>query len=147
MANRILKIVGIILLLLIISAFVIPYFFKDQIKAKIENAINESVDAKVTFKDVDLSLFSSFPKASVSVEKLSIINNAPFKGVTLVAVEELNLKMSILELFKGNYEPINIEGFSAKNGLINIVFNKEGIGNFDIALKNNDSKDGKKKNQ
>jgi len=144
MVNRILKIVGIILLLLIISAFVIPYFFKDQIKAKIENAINESVDAKVTFKGVDLSLFSSFPKASVSVEKLSIINNAPFKGVTLVAVEELNLKMSIMELFKGNYEPINIEGFSAKNGLINIVFNKEGIGNFDIALKNNDSKDGKK---
>ena len=135
MLKKILKIAGIVLLLLVISAFAIPYFFKDQIKAKILTSINEKVDAKVAFVDADLSLFRNFPNASVSIEKLSIINKAPFEGDTLVAFDELNLKMSIKELFKGDNEPINIDGVSSKNGLINIIFNKDGIGNYDIALK------------
>ena len=144
MLKKILKIVGIVLLLLIIAAFAIPYFFKDQIKAKILTSINEKVDAKVAFADADLSLFRNFPNASVSIEKLSIINKAPFEGDTLVSFEELNLKMSIKELFKGDNAPMNIDGISSKNGLINIIFNKDGIGNYDIALKDKNKKDSSK---
>ena len=140
MVKKILKIVGIVLLLLIVSAFAIPYLFEDQIKAKIAKSINESVDAKVAFAEADLSLFKSFPSANVSIEKLSIINKAPFEGDTLVALEELNLKMSVMELFNGDDEPLNIDAISTKNGLINIIFNKDGIGNFDIALKNAEKK-------
>ena len=144
MWKKILKIVGIVLLLLVVSAFAIPYFFKDQIKAKILSAINEKVDAKVAFADADLSLFRNFPNASVTVEKLSIINKAPFEGDTLVAFEELNLKMSIKELFNGDNEPMNIDGISSKNGLINIIFNKDGVGNYDIALKDDSKGDDSK---
>ncbi|HNP32001.1 MAG TPA: AsmA-like C-terminal region-containing protein [Flavobacterium sp.] len=135
MLKKILKISGIILLLLVISAFAIPYFFKDQIKARILTAINEKVDAKVAFADADLSLFRNFPNASVSIDKLTIINKAPFEGDTLVSFGELNLKMSIKELFNGENEPMNIDGISSKNGLINIIFNKDGVGNYDIAIK------------
>lgn len=145
MLKKILKIVGIVLLLLVVAAFAIPYFFKDQIKAKILTSINENVDAKVAFADADLSLFKNFPNASVTIDKLSIINKAPFEGDTLVSFEELNLKMSIKELFKGENEPMNIDGISSKNGLINIIFNKDGVGNFDIALKN--KKDEEKDNE
>ncbi|WP_264519713.1 AsmA family protein [Flavobacterium sp. N1994] len=145
MLKKILKIVGIILLLLVISAFAIPYFFKDQIKARILTSINEKVDAKVAFADADLSLFRNFPNASVSIEKLSIINKAPFAGDTLVAFDELNLKMSIKELFNGENEPMKIDGISSKNGLINIIFNKDGIGNYDIAIKDKTGDNSKSK--
>lgn len=117
------------------ALFAIPFLFKDQIKAKIVEAINESVDAKVSFTDADLSLFKNFPNATVGIEKLVIINKAPFEGDTLVSLGELNLKMSIKELFKGKEEPLSIQGISSTNGLVNIIFNKDGIGNFDIALK------------
>jgi len=135
MLKKILKIVGVILLLLVVSAFAIPYFFKDQIKAKIEKAINEKVDAKVAFADADLSLFKNFPNASVTIEKLSIVNKAPFEGDTLVAFDELHLKMAIGQLFNSENEPMQIDGIDSKNGLVNIIFNKDGVGNFDIALK------------
>ena len=135
MVKKALKIVGIILLLLVVSAFAIPYFFKDQIKAKIEKAINEKVDAKVAFADADLSLFKNFPNASVTIEKLSIVNKAPFEGDTLVAFGGLDLKMAIGQLFNSENEPMQIDGIDSKNGLINIIFNKDGVGNFDIALK------------
>jgi len=145
MGKKIVKILGIILLLVVVLAFAIPYFFEDQIKAKILTAINEKVDAKVVFADADLSLFKNFPNASITINKLSIINKVPFEGDTLVSFEELNLKMSIKELFKGENEPINIDGISSKNGLINIIFNKDGLGNYDIALKDKGQETGKNK--
>jgi hypothetical protein len=141
MLKKILKIVGILLVVLIASLFAIPYFFKDQIKAKITAAINEKVDAKVSFADADLSLFRNFPKATVTLDKLLIINKAPFEGDTLVSLGELNLNMSINELFKDKGEAMQIEGITSKNGFINIIFNKDGIGNFDIALKDNKPKE------
>ena len=144
MLKKILKIVGVLLLLIIGSLIAIPYFFSDQIKSKIESAINEKVDAKVSFADANLSLFKSFPNATVTLDKLLIVNKAPFLGDTLVSVGELNLKMSIKELFKDKTEIMQIDGISSKNGIINILFNKDGIGNFDIAMKDSGLKDNSK---
>lgn len=135
MVKKILKWTGITLLVLIIALAAAPFLFKNKIKEMIAKAINEQVDATVAFEDVSLNLFSSFPKAAVSVDKLSIINKAPFAGDTLVYMGELNLDMSIKELFKGEGEPMNVESLSTKDGVINILFNKDGVGNFDIAIK------------
>ncbi|MES2240438.1 MAG: AsmA-like C-terminal region-containing protein [Bacteroidota bacterium] len=144
MFKKIIIITGAFILLLAGSLFAIPYFFKDQIKAKIIDAINQKVDAKVSFADADLSLFKNFPNANVTIQKLAIINKAPFEGDTLISLGELNLKMSIKELFKGNNEPINIDGINSKDGLINIIFNKDGIGNYDIAIKDDKDKEASK---
>ncbi|MBZ4036893.1 AsmA family protein [Flavobacterium sp. 17A] len=142
MLKKVLKISAIVIVVFVAALFALPFLFKDQIKAKIVEAINESVDAKVSFTDADLSLFKNFPNATVGIEKLVIINKAPFAGDTLVSLGELNLKMSVKELFKGKEEPLNIQGISSTNGLVNIIFNKDGVGNFDIALK--DKKEDKK---
>lgn len=143
MTKKILITIGIVLILFVGTLFAAPFLFKDQIKAKIAQAINEKVDAKVSFADADLSLFKDFPHANVTIQKLVIINKAPFEGDTLVSLGELNLKMSIKELFKGKEETMNIDGISSKNGLINIIFNKDGLANYDIALKNDKPADGK----
>ena len=141
MVKKILKIIGILVLLLVVTLFAAPFLFKDQIKAKISEAINANVDAKVTFAEADLSLFKNFPNANVTLEKFVIINKAPFEGDTLVSLGELDLKMSIKELFKDKKEAIAIDGIYSKDGLINIIFNKNGIGNFDIALKDQKAKE------
>ncbi len=141
MKKKILIGIGVFLLVTIAALAAIPIFFKDQIKAKIEQSINENVDAKVTFDDASLSLFKNFPNANVGIEKLVIINKAPFAGDTLVAFEELNLQMSVTELFNGENEPMNLEAIAVKNGKANILFNKDGVGNFDIAIKDNKPKE------
>ncbi len=138
---KILKIIGIVILVLIIALFAAPFLFQDAIKAKIVQSINKNVDATVSFKDVDLSFIKSFPNANVSIDHLVIINKAPFAGDTLVSFGALNLKMSIKELFKGDNEPMNIDSFTSENGQVNIIFNKDGVGNFDIALKDDAKKD------
>jgi len=135
MLKKVLKWTGIVLLVLIIALAAAPFLFKNKIKAMVAKAINEQVDATVAFEDVSLSLFSNFPQANVTIDKLSIINKAPFAGDTLVYMNEINLKMSVKELFKGDGETMALQSFSTKNGVVNILFNKDGIGNFDIAIK------------
>ena len=135
MVKKILKITGITFAILLIAGFSIPYLFEKQIKEKIKATANESVNATVNFTEADLSLFKNFPNATISLEKLVIINKAPFEGDTLVSLEQLQLKMSVLELFNSSDKPMKISGITSKNGLINIIKNKDGIGNYDIAIK------------
>jgi len=139
--------IGVFVLTITAALAAIPLFFKDQIKAKIQQTINESVDAKVSFADADLSLFKNFPQATVAIEKLVVINKAPFEGDTLVAFNELNLEMSVSELWKDSKEPMSLKAISVKNGLANILFNKDGKGNFDIAKKDTTSEDNKEESK
>ena len=132
---------AIVLAVLIVALAAAPFLFKDKIQQMVLRAINDNVDAVVDFEEVNLSFFRSFPMANVSVKKLSIINKAPFEGDTLVYSENINLKMSIKELFKSEGEAMNIEAISLKNSNINIIFNEEGVGNFDIALKDEEEKE------
>lgn len=140
MLKKILKGLGIFLLVTIIALAAAPFLFKDKIKEMIAKTLNENVNANIAFEDVDLSLFKSFPKANVTIDKLSIINKAPFAGDTLLYAGETNITMSIKELFKGEGETMSLESFSAVNGIVNIIFNKDGVGNFDIALKEAEEK-------
>lgn len=142
MVKKVLKWTGIVLLVVIVALAAAPFLFKDKIKAMVVKTINENIDANVAFEDVSLSLFKNFPKANVTIDKLSIINKAPFAGDTLVYMGEMSIKMSVKELFNDEGQPMNIESIHTKDGVVNILFNKDGIGNFDIALKNKEEKPG-----
>lgn len=130
---------GIFILVIILTLVSIPLLFKDKIKEAVTGSINENLEAVVAFDDVTLNLFKSFPQANVSIQKLSIINKAPFEGDTLVSIGEVNLKMSITELFKGKTEAMNIKSIYTKDGFINIHVNKENVANYDIAMKKDEA--------
>ena len=138
------KIIGIILLVFAIVLVATPFLFKGKIKELVLKSINKNVDAVVAFEDVDLSLFKNFPKATVIIDDLSIVNKAPFENDTLFYSETFTLKMSIAALFKGKGEQMSIEAFSSENAKVNIIYDKNGVSNYDIALKGKDEKDAAK---
>ncbi len=138
MLKKIVKGLGIFMLVSIIVLAIAPLLFKDKIKASVLKTMNKNVDAVLAFNEVDLSLLKNFPKASIIISDLSIVNKASFENDTLFYANSFVLKMSIKELFKDEGNSINIESFSSKNAILNIIFNKEGLGNYDIALKNNE---------
>ncbi len=140
MIKKVLKWSGISLLVIILLLAIAPFLFKDKIKQKIKDALNENLEAKVSFEDADLSLFSSFPNANVKLDKFSIINKAPFEGDTLVYTEKLEVDMGISELFNGEKEPMKISSIHTENTKLNILFDKNGNKNFDIAKKNQPEK-------
>ncbi|NLP58651.1 AsmA family protein [Lutibacter sp. B1] len=134
------KIVAVFVLIFIISLIAVPYLFKDKLKELVVTSVNNNLNARFAFEDVDLSLLSSFPQASLKLKNLSLINNAPFENDTLVFVKNLDLEMPISALFKGESETIDITAISIDEAYINIISNKEGIANYDI-FKSSENKD------
>lgn len=125
-----------IFLVLIIALIAIPFLFKDKIVAMVANTINNNINATVTYKETNLSLFRNFPNASLEINDAAVINKAPFLGDTLYYAEKLNINLKITELFKKENETLAIQTISSENGVVNIHFNKENQGNYDIAKKN-----------
>lgn len=134
MMKKILKIVGALLLLIIVALVSVPFLFKGKIQEKITQAINQNVNAQVSFEDVSLSLIKNFPNAAVSIQNLKVVNHAPFEGDTLFAAQRLSLTANLMNLlFKKDDEPFRLLGFSLEDGVANIHLNQKGEGNFNIA--------------
>jgi len=132
--KKALKIVGIVILTIIILLIVAPFVFESQLKDLVKKTMNDNLNAQVDFEDIDLSMFRSFPQATLVIEDLSIINNEPFKGDTLALGKEVTLEMSIKELFKSSDEPKKIDRLTLNNAFINIKVDSLGNANYDIAV-------------
>lgn len=132
--TKILKWTGGIILLVLLLVVATPFLFKGKVQDLVVETINKNLKAQVAFDEVDLSLLKSFPKATVIIKNLSIVNEAPFEGDTFFRAADIGLKMSVMELFKGKDSPMTIEGIGVNNAAINIVVNEEGLANYDIAL-------------
>lgn len=134
LGKRILKWSLITFLILIIGLVSIPFLFKDKIVQLVTNTVNNNINATVTFKETDLSLFKDFPQVNLSVSNIAVVNKAPFLGDTLFSAKELSFSMKLTELFKSANEPIALKRIATKDGQINIKFDKNSAGNYDIAI-------------
>ncbi|HAV54069.1 MAG TPA: AsmA family protein, partial [Aequorivita sp.] len=106
--KKALKIIGIILGILILLLIAAPFIFKGSLEKMLKRTINENLNATVAWEDLDLSLFSSFPDASLQLNNFSVINKAPFEGDTLASGKTLSLDMGIMQLFKKSNEAIKV---------------------------------------
>lgn len=135
--KKILKWTISIILILVITLLSAPFLFKGKIEQLVTNTINKNINATVSFKETNLSFFSNFPLASVTINDIAIINKEPFLGNTLYSAKELSASMNITELFKNANEPIAIKSLATKNGEVNIIFDKNNNANYDVAIKTN----------
>jgi len=135
LAKRILKWTLISVITIIIGLFSAPFLFKDKIEKLVTKTVNNNMNATFSFTETNLSFFKNFPLANLSVRDVVVANKAPFVGDTLYKAKELNLSMNITELFKSAKETLQLKSISTNDGVVNIIFNKENLGNYDIAIK------------
>ncbi|WP_421801155.1 AsmA-like C-terminal region-containing protein [Flagellimonas sp.] len=139
MKKKVLKITGITLLILLAIIIAVPLFLQGKIEEIIKNKVNNSINATLDFEDANLSLLKSFPNANVELTKLSLVNKAPFEGDTLFVSSEIELAMSIKELFKSADEPIVIKTLNIDGAKLHIKADAEGNANYDIAKEEEES--------
>ncbi len=133
--KKALKIIGIILGILILLLIATPFIFKGSLEKMLKRTINENLNATVAWEDLDLSLFSSFPDASLQLNNFSVINKAPFEGDTLASGKTLSLDMGIMQLFKKSNEAIKVDEVKIDEAFVNIKIDSLGNANYDIAIK------------
>lgn len=132
--KRILKILGVLVLVLLLIAIVTPFLFKGKLEDLLKKSINENLNATVSWESLDISLLSSFPKASVSLNDFMVINHAPFEGDTLAMGKDLRIDMGVQQLFKkATSDPIKVDALQLDEALIQLKINEDGIANYNIA--------------
>ena len=132
--KRILKIIGVLVLVLLLVAILSPFLFKGKLENLLKKSINDNLNATVSWESLDISLLSSFPKASVSLNDFMVINHAPFEGDTLAMGKDIKIDMGIKQLFKkATSDPIKIDALHLDEALIQLKTNKDGVSNYDIA--------------
>jgi hypothetical protein len=129
--KKLLKYAGLGLLSLLILAFLLPILFKGKIVTLVKSEINKSINAKVDFKDVSLSLFRHFPKLSIGLEAISVEGVNEFKGDTLLSAQRFDASVNLMSLFGG--KEMKIYGLYLQSPRIHALVNKEGKANWEIA--------------
>ncbi|MFN5888783.1 MAG: AsmA family protein, partial [Bacteroidota bacterium] len=91
-----LKGIGITLVSILALLLILPFAFKGKIVEKVDQAVNQSLNAKVGFNhDVSLSLLRNFPNLSVGIDDVSIVGIDSFANDTLLASKNIRLVVDI----------------------------------------------------
>jgi hypothetical protein len=129
--KKLLKWIGIILLVLIIAIVSLPFIFKGKIIEIAKDEINNNVNAKVGFGAMDLTLLSSFPYFTFSINDLSVVGVKEFEGDTLLAAKNLTLSLNIMSVISGDEYKIRSVSLDSPHILAKVL--KGGKANWDIA--------------
>ncbi len=128
--RRILKWTGITFLVLIIFLIAAPFLFKKQIVQFVKDTANEQLNAKVNFGEFDLTLISSFPDFTLSVDSVSVANVGDFEGDTLLYAKNLTVGLNLMSVIKG--EQYKINSILINQPRIHALVLKDGKVNWDI---------------
>lgn len=128
--KRILITVGLLIVLLLGAAILIPILFKDKIEAIVKEQVNNNVNATVNWGAWDITLFKSFPHLTVTINDVSVCNNAPFEGTCLAKIGALTTTIDIKSLFG---DRIEIKKVGLTRPDVHVVVLEDGRANWDIA--------------
>ncbi|UAB81624.1 AsmA family protein [Marixanthomonas sp. SCSIO 43207] len=133
--KKILKIIGVLIVIILLFLIAAPFLFKGSLEKLLKKNINQNLNATVEWREMDLSLFKSFPDAAVVINDFSVVNKSPFEGDTLAKGKTIKLDMGVMQLLKSSDEPIIVDALQLDDAFINIKVDSLGNANYDIAIK------------
>ncbi|NNK74444.1 MAG: AsmA family protein, partial [Maribacter sp.] len=133
MKKKILKIIGVVMLVFIGILIAAPFLLEAKIGDILKNNINNNVNATFDFSEAKLNLVKSFPNAKVELKNITLINKEPFEGDTLFASERVDLTVGIGDLLKGDGQAIGIKNLVIDGAKIHVIVNEDENANYEIA--------------
>jgi len=93
--KKFIKIFAITVFSIFILLLILPFFFKGTIKKMINEGINNSVNAKVEYSNVSLSLIRNFPNINLHIDGLTVSGRDKFEGDTLLAIDRFAVVVDV----------------------------------------------------
>lgn len=128
--KRILLTLGILIVLLLAAAVLIPILFKDKIEAAVKGEVNKNINAVVDWGEWDIAIFKNFPDLTVEVADVKVSNVAPFEGIDLARIGSLSATVDIKSVFG---DKIDIKRIGLIKPYIHVKVLPDGRANWDIA--------------
>ena len=133
---KLIKRLGIFLVLvavlLITSAILIPILFKDKITEFAKVEINNSINAKVDFDGVSLSLFKNFPNLRFALQNFSVEGVDQFDGINLAKANSFDLVLDLGSVIS-SAKPLQLKSIYVDQPVVNVLVLENGEANYNIA--------------
>ena len=121
----------VVLLLTVLSTFV--WVYRDDIISKALEVLKQELTVPVSYQDVDVSIWTSFPLLAINFQKLEITDARDHKK-EFIAVEQFSLAFNWIDAWKGDY---HVHQLKLVEGEVNMRKDRAGRPNWDIFKKNN----------
>jgi len=127
------------LAVVVLAAVLIPYIFKDKIKAKVDEELAKTVNADVVFdvNNFSLSVFRHFPNVAIEIKSLGVFNRAPFAGEHLFVVDRIDVELNLKYIIFG--DQLRVKGITLIRPQINVKVLADGRANYDITYPSTDT--------
>lgn len=123
-------VIGSLVGLLLLAAVLVPVLFKDKLVQKAKVMVNESVNAKVDFKDVSISIFKNFPDITLSLNDITVVGIGEFQKDTLAAISSFSTSINIMSYIKKGI--VDVKTVTIKQPRIYALVLEDGKANWDI---------------
>lgn len=126
-----------LLLLVILVPGLIAVLWQDKLTGALIRKVNESVNTRISYGDLRLTIFESFPNITVRFSDL-LVEPAPFydrtqfrdeDNDTLLYVSSLSLTVSMPSLLTGT---VAVKSVTARDGEVNLLTDKRGDINYKV---------------
>ncbi len=143
--KKFLKVIVIVLVSLIVLLVAASYIFRGKIVSLVKTEINKNINAKVDFKEVDISFFRQFPKVSIGLDELQVTGIGYFAADTLLSAKRLDAAVDIMSFIRG--KDMNIYSVSLDAPRIHALVNKDGLANWNIVKEDSTATDTSSENK
>ena len=135
--KKALKISAYTLLGIILLMVILPFAFKGKIREQVQKEMNNSLNAKVSFDGVGLSLFSHFPDMTLKIKNLQIIGVNEFSKDTLADIPSFSVTLGLWSVVKGNEYQVKQILLDSPHIMLKVL--KDGKVNWDITKPSTDT--------
>jgi hypothetical protein len=131
------------LLILIATVWFLAYKYENDLKAYViaELKVNLTRDIELGIKRMDYNILSHFPNISVKIPDLRI-NSLTENNKSLAKIKEINLVFDVFSIIRGEFL---LNQITLRDGEINIIYNKDGLSNYEIWKEPSNQEQGKSK--
>ena len=112
------------------TLLIIPTWYEDEIIKLIKEESNKNLKAELDFKNIDLSLISTFPSLKLELNQLTLTGKDTFRDIKLIELDQLVVNLDLWKIITdGNYE---INSIFLNKPSLHIKVLKDGKANYDI---------------
>lgn len=129
--KRLLRFIGITLLVLIIALVTLPFVFQNQITDLVKVEGNKMIKGEFDFDKLKISFFKEFPQVSIAMHDFWLHGEGEFAQDTLAQMSELSLTVDLSSFFSKQYQ---VNAITLRDAKFKAIVNKAGVPNWDIMV-------------
>lgn len=122
-------------LLLLALLIVLPLAFRGRIAERMKSEINESVEARVDWTGVGLTLFRNFPNLTFRLDDFTVAGVNRFEGDTLASIRNFRLVLDVGSVLRSlrSDDQIVVRSIELNQPVVHLRVLEDGSANWDIA--------------